>query len=460
MKKSQLSNTNLKKVHFISLGCARNLADTETMVNKLMQDGYEIGPDIDTADYIVVNTCGFLKESRDETIEILEEVFEEKPKNTKVIAAGCMVKLFRKFLEDKFPNQISYFIGPKDINNILKAFTTNDDEFLEKTSSKPIENTFKGLEEAPKTLATPSHYAYLKIAEGCQKACSFCLIPKIKGKLVSKEENQILEEFDKLLKQGVFEIILIAQDLGDYGKDRFEKNALAALLKKMLERSGKFWIRLLYLYPDEITDELIDIMKSDNRIAPYVDMPIQHIDDDVLKLMNRNITSGQIIETISKLRKNIPSIYIRTSLMVGFPTETDEQFEKLCSFVKEIKLDHVGIFKYSREEMTKAYDLVQVEEKIKEQRFEKLAKVQYENVLEKNKSLIGKTFEVIVDGYHPESDLLMTARHVGLCPGVDSNIIINDIQKVRNFGKIHKVKITDVASYDLIGEIVDYTTRD
>ena len=310
----------------------------------------------------------------------------------------------------------------------------------------------------PRQLSTPKHYAYLKIAEGCRKRCAYCIIPTIKGPLKSKPQEQILKEFNLLLNQGVKEIILIAQDLGDYGKDRGSKRltALLELIQAMLKVDKPFWLRLLYLYPDEITDELIALMKSDPRICPYLDMPIQHINDTVLKSMHRATSKGEIVATIGKLREQLPEICIRTSLIVGFPGETEEQFEELAAFLQAYPLDNVGIFKFSREPGSRAYDLPdQIDEAVKEKRHQRLMKIQKKMVQKINRRYVGKTIRVVIEGYHPESKLLMCGRHRGQCPDIDGIVLINDgLKHVKAFGEIYSVEISDFSDYDLIGRIV------
>lgn len=310
--------------------------------------------------------------------------------------------------------------------------------------------------EVPRRLSTPKHYAYLKIAEGCRKRCAYCVIPTIKGPLKSKSKEQILKEFHLLLNQGVQEIILIAQDLGDYGKEQGSKNlaALLDLLQSLLNVDKPFWLRLLYLYPDEITDELIALMKSDPRICPYLDMPIQHVNNQVLKRMRRLTSKEDITAIIKKLRREIPEIVIRTSLIVGFPGETEEQFEELVRFIQDNPLDNVGIFKFSREPGSTAYDLPdQIPEEIKNQRYHRLMQVQKKMVKKQLKKMVGKKLCVFVEGYHPESPLLMIGRYHGQCPDIDGQIIINDGRKVKAFGQLYSVEITDIADYDLIGRV-------
>lgn len=439
------------KIHFISLGCPRNLVDSEVMLGILLKAGYEVAEDLSHADYIVINTCGFLEASRNESISSIEESLKERKEQAKLIVTGCMVQTHSTLLKEQFP-EIHYLLGSGDVEGILEAVQSAE-EGSQITSAR----SYLEAGEVPRQLSTPRHFAYLKIAEGCRKRCAYCIIPTIKGPLKSKPKGQILKEFQLLLNQGVKEIILIAQDLGDYGKDQgFKKvDGLIDLLKEFLKLKEPFWLRLLYLYPDEITDELIALMKSDVRICPYLDMPIQHINDKVLKAMRRATSKEDITRTIALLRREIPSIAIRTSLIVGFPGETEEQFEELIEFVKNHPLDQVGIFKYSREPGSTAADLPgQVDESIKEKRWKRLMQVQKKQVQKIHQSYIGKTLDVIVEGYHPESKLLMYGRHRGQCPDIDGQVIINDGRKVKVFGEIYRVEITEVADYDLIGRVI------
>lgn len=437
------------KFHFTSLGCARNLVDSEVMIGILLRAGFEITADIRQADYLVVNTCGFLESSRQEGVDTIAELFREKKGSAKVIVAGCMVQKHGEMLKQKFP-EIHYLLGSGDVEKILDALKTDE-------AGTCVTDARSYLEwgEIPRTLSTPKHYAYLKIAEGCRKRCAFCIIPSIKGPLKSKSVEQVLKEFRALLSQGVFEVILIAQDLGDFGKDRKEKGALAHLLREMLKTEGKYWLRLLYLYPDEIDDELIELMKSDSRICPYLDMPIQHINHEMLKAMHRTTSKEQIIEIIQKLRKAVPNVVIRTSLMVGFPGETEEQFEEMVDFIQKEPLDNVGIFKFSLEKEAYAARLPnQISEEVKEARFQKLAKTQLKMVRKRNKKWIGQTVEAIVEGFHPSSELLLRARSRGQCPEIDGQIIINDARNVKSFGELYEIEITQAADYDLIGRAI------
>lgn len=439
------------KIHFISLGCPRNLVDSEVMLGILLKAGYEMAEALPDADYIVVNTCGFLDASRQESMGAVEECLQERKKGAKLIVTGCMVQTHSDTMKERFPD-INYLLGSGDVEGILEAVQSTQ-------NGSRITHARSYLEagEVPRKISTPHHFAYLKIAEGCRKRCAYCIIPTIKGPLRSKSEEQILKEFNLLINQGVKEIILIAQDLGDYGKDKGAKRleGLMGLLKSLLAIDKPFWLRLLYLYPDEITDELIALMKSDSRICPYLDMPIQHVNNTLLKSMRRATSKEDIISTIGKLRKEIPDISIRTSLIVGFPGETEEQFEELVQFVKEHPLDNVGIFKFSREPGSAAFDLPdQIDEQVKEKRWKKLMQLQKKQVAKLNQNYIGKVLDVMVEGYHPETKLLMRGRHRGQCPDIDGQVLINDGRKVTGFGQIYQVEITDVSDYDLVGHVI------
>ncbi len=439
------------KIYFVSLGCPRNLVDSEVMLGILVKAGYEVAQELSEADYLVINTCGFLEASRKESSDTIQDVLDKRKPTAKLVVTGCMVQTHHDELQKRFPG-IDYLLGSGDVEGILQAV-----ESTKKGKNVTTARSYLEVGEVPRMISTPKHYAYLKIAEGCRKRCSYCVIPTIKGPLRSKGKEQILKEFQALLNQGVHEVILIAQDLGDYGKDQGSKNqeALIDLLKSMLAVDKKFWLRLLYLYPDEITDELIALIKSDKRICPYLDMPIQHINNQMLKAMRRTTSQEDITRTITKLRKEIPDIVIRTSLIVGFPGETDEQFEELAQFIQDYPLDNIGIFKYSREQGSHSYNLPdQIPDEIKEKRWHRLMQIQKKVVKKQNSKLIGKRLPVVVEGYHPESLLLMRGRTYGQCPEIDGQVIINDGRKVKAFGQIYTVEVTDIADYDLIGRVV------
>jgi ribosomal protein S12 methylthiotransferase len=438
------------KFHLISLGCPRNLVDSEVMIGLMLKAGFECTRMLNDADFIVINTCSFLNASRKEGCDTIQHVFDTKKKCAKVIIAGCMVQQCKEELKKSFPD-IHYFVGSGDVDQILQALQIDG-------SAQTISSAKSFLEwgEIPRTLSTPRHYAYLKIAEGCRKRCAFCIIPAIKGPLRSKSIEQVMKEFKNLLDRGVFEVILIAQDLGDFGKDRNAKGELATLLREMVKEPRKFWLRLLYLYPDEIDDELIQVMKSDPRICPYLDMPIQHINDELLRKMHRKTSRSQIVEIIRKLRTQIPDISIRTSLIVGFPSESEEQFQELVEFVRKQQLDHVGIFSFSPEKEAPASVMDgQISNEEKERRLKILARAQQKVLKKKYRSFFGRRVMAIIDGNHPDSNLLLTARHSGQCPEIDGQIIINDAPGKVVQGQLYLVELTDVAGYDLIGRIME-----
>lgn len=438
------------KIHFTSLGCPRNLVDSEVMIGMLMKAGYEIILELEKADYLIVNTCGFLKASRDESSSVIEEFLAHRKKGAKVIATGCMVGQHQDEIRQKYPS-IDALIGSGDVESVLKAIQSENPQDFITSARSYIEQG-----EVPRTLTTPSHYAYLKIAEGCRKRCSFCVIPAIKGPLQSKQIEQVVREFKILLSQGVKEIILIAQDLGDFGKDQGHPDGnLKALLKELLQVEGDYWIRLLYIYPDEIDEELIHLIQSDSRILPYLDMPLQHINNRILKKMRRKTSREDIIHIIEMLRSKIPHVVIRTSLMVGFPSETDEEFEELCQFVQDYPLDNVGVFQFSQEKGSHAYTMEeQISEKVKQKRYDRLMKILHRTSKKQNQRWIGQKLEVFVEGYHPDSELLMRGRFFGQSPDIDGIVILNQHDKVDAFGKKYLVEITDAFEYDLMGRVL------
>ena len=468
-KKNNINNKKQpgNKIMFQSLGCPRNHVDTEVMIGIVLQAGLELTQDSQQADYLVVNTCGFLQAARDESSEAIQQLLSEKRPNSKLLVTGCMVNLHKEQILESYP-EVDHVLGSGAVDKVLEAIKgIHVDEYDnsnadEKEVVKAERKSFLEAGDTPRFLATPPHYAYLKIAEGCRKRCSFCIIPKIKGRLQSKPVDQIVTEFQGLLDTGASEIIMIAQDLGDYGKDlKMKQTGLATLLKAMLKSDPRdFWLRLLYLYPDEITPEVLDVLESDPRICRYLDMPIQHISDDMLKLMKRTTTAKDIKSTITMLRQRLPGIIIRTSLMVGFPGETEEHFQELLQFVQEYELDNVGVFTYSNEELAWSSRLPDhLSEEVKQDRYHRIMQVQLEVTKRKNQALLDqkKCLEVVIEGFHPEHDDLIVGRYYGQCPDIDGQIIVNDVDelgKLPNAGHRYWVEVTDFDNYDLIGKIV------
>ncbi len=434
------------KIHFTSLGCPRNLVDTELMLGLVEGDGHTITDSVEDADIVVVNTCGFLEIARQESLDVICELFQEKGADARIIVTGCMVQNHRELLQEQFPD-IHYLLGAGDLGSLITAIESQGHG-----SVVTLKKSYLQSVHDHRIVSTASHYAYIKVAEGCLKRCSYCIIPRIKGPLRSRTIEDVVQESELLLSQGVYELILVAQDLGDFGNDVGQD--LESLIGAVLSIDSEYWLRMLYLYPQGITDGLIEMMANDTRICRYIDIPLQHISDPILKMMGRPCTKKSITALIEKLRKAIPDIVIRTSLMVGFPGETEEHFEELLQFVSDYSLDNVGVFTYSQEELSPSSRYPeQVSEEEKLRRYEQLMVCQREIVLKKNKGMVGKEVDVLVDGYHPESDLLVAGRTRGQSPDVDGCVIINDYEQLREFGAVHRVQITDIAEYDFIGKI-------
>lgn len=448
----------LKKVHFISLGCPKNLVDSEIMAGTLMKDGYEVVSEAEDADTVIVNTCGFIEESKKESVQRILDMsaLKEEGKIKKVVVAGCLTQRYKTDLVDSLP-EADLFVGSGEFQNIGKILKSHD----EGNKAKTFFNLPTYLQEAetPRVNSQPKHRAYLKISEGCMKRCAFCAIPLIRGNLQSRTITNVVNEAKLLVAGGVKELIIISHDFTDYGFDLTRKNPEAKespleLLKALNEVEGAQWIRLLYLYPDGITDEMIDLIKNSQKLVKYFDMPLQHINNQVLKTMNRKMTRAEIEEALRKIRTNIPEAVIRTQFIVGFPGETEEQFEELLAFIAEQKFDRVGCFQYSPEESTPGGKMEnQIDEATKQRRYEAVMEVQQNISREKHRAFIGKTVEVLVEGYSEETDLLLQGRTSQQAPEIDGIVLINDGQA--NVGDMVKVLITDSMEYDLIGEIVD-----
>jgi len=439
-----------KSFHLISLGCPRNLVDSEVMLGILLKKGYVVAENPEEADYIIVNSCGFLQSAREESLSTIGRVMRQKRTGAKVVVAGCMVKMHQMILKKHFPH-IDYFLGPGDVEKILQLI-----EMKEQGTVITSARSYLEAGEVPRQLATPSHYAYLKVAEGCRKRCSYCIIPKIKGTLRSKPLERIVKEFRLLREQGVKEVILIAQDLGDWGKDLgyTRSDGLVVLLQTLLQEKGAFWLRLLYLYPDDLSPRIMQLMQQDPRLCPYLDMPIQHVNDEILRSMHRATSKEKIVEILLSLRTLVPEVSVRTSLIVGFPGETQKQFDELREFLQEHPIDQVGIFQFSPEPGSVAAALPrQISEQVKQRRMRLLAQTQQKVLKRELPKYLGKVLQVLVEGYHPDSPLLMRGRHRGQCPEIDSQVIINDGRLVGCFGEWYSVKITEVAGYDLVGQV-------
>lgn len=440
---------NKYKIGMISLGCPKNQVDGEAMLAKLVDAGFEIVNSIEESDLMIINTCGFIEAAKTEAIETILEVAEYK--NAGVISAivvtGCLAERYQDEVKKEM-DEVDAVIGIGANADIVKV--CQKALMGIETTSFP-NKCFLSIDDKRIT-TTPNHWAYLKIAEGCDNKCSFCAIPGIRGKFRSRTMESIINEAEQLADNGVKEIILIAQDTTKYGYDLFGEYSLDKLLKELVKIEGIEWIRLFYCYPQRITDSLINVIKSEEKICNYLDIPLQHSHPDVLRNMHRVGTGDTYRELIAKLRSEIPDLILRSTLMVGFPGETQEQFEDLCQFVKDVKFDKMGCFAFSPEEDTLAYDMDnQLDEDTKNRRQELIMDIQYGVTLDCNKDRIGKEYTVIVDSC--EGDGRYIGRSYMDAPDIDTGIIFTAKNKIK-IGSFVNVIITDFDGYDLIGEMV------
>lgn len=438
-------------IGMVSLGCDKNRVDAEVMLSSLKERGYNIVNAPEDADIIIVNTCGFIESAKEESIETILEMAQNK-KNGRckgVIATGCMAQRYSRELMEEMP-ELDAVVGTGSYGEIADVA----DEIIR--GNHNIIRTGEinyNLDYEKRIISTPSHYAYIKIAEGCSNNCTYCIIPKLRGRFRSRAMESIVMEAEELAKSGVKELILVAQDTTMYGRDLYGYKALPELLRRLECIDGIRWIRLLYSYPEEITDELIAAVGESNKICHYFDIPLQHVSNNVLKAMNRRNTYEDTVSLINKLRSKIPDVIIRTTFIVGFPGESREDFQQLYSFLEDYKLDRVGIFTYSQEEDTPAAAMEnQIDEKIKEERKNLLMKLQRKIVKEKNRSYIGKTFDVIID--EKDNKGIYYGRTYGDAPDIDQQVIIKDFGGVLNSGDIIRVRIKDAYTYDLLGDVV------
>ncbi|MFS4458862.1 30S ribosomal protein S12 methylthiotransferase RimO [Bdellovibrio sp. HCB2-146] len=454
----QETTTQNSKVHFISLGCPKNLVDSEIMAGTLMKDGYNVVGEAEEADTVIVNTCGFIEDSKKESIQRILEMsaLKQEGKVKKVVVAGCLTQRYKDELVEGLP-EADLFVGSGEFQNIAKILRNSDAGDTKKTFFNLP--TYLQQEETPRVNSQPGHRAYLKISEGCMKRCAFCAIPLIRGNLQSRTIEAVVAEAKLLVAGGVKEVIIISHDFTDYGwdlrrKDPTRKDSPVELLKALDQVEGLQWIRLMYLYPDGITPEMVQVIKNSKKIVKYFDMPLQHVNDEVLKKMNRKMTRGEIETALQAIRENIPDAVIRTQFIVGFPGETAEQFEELLGFIAEQQFDRVGCFKYSPEENTAGGRMEdQIDEETKQYRHDAVMEIQQNISREKHRDFVGKTIEVLVEGFSEETDLLLQGRFWGQAPDIDGVVLINDGEA--KTGDMVKVHITDSMEYDLLGAIVE-----
>ena len=425
------------KVGLVSLGCAKNLVDSENILGLLKHDGYTITNTIDDSDIIIVNTCGFIDSSKKESIET---IFEMLSYNKKVVVTGCLAQRYEAELKKEIPE--AYFIPIHDYDKFNKLFREVDKEL----------SAEGGLDDHYRMVSTGGYSAYLKIGEGCDNCCTYCAIPLIRGHFVSRPYDEIIEEANKLADSGIKEVIVLEQDTTKYGIDLKDGHNTVSLLKGLLGVKKLDYIRLLYLYPDEITDELIDLIAKEKRLTPYFDIPIQHSEDHILKDMNRRGNKEFLRNLFNKIKSKVPNAILRTTVMVGFPGETEEDVNNLIEFVKDIGFDHLGAFTYSREEGTKSYNFAnQIDEKTKKARLDRLMRAQQGVSYKRNKTHIGEIMEGLVVGKEKGQYLL---RSYWNAPDDVDGKIFFDSDESLNEGDIVKVKINEAFVYDLLGEQV------
>jgi ribosomal protein S12 methylthiotransferase len=448
-----LSESAKQKVSMVSLGCPKNLVDAEVMLGVLSKQEYEITTDEKEADIIIVNTCSFIKEAKQESIDAILDLAERKHDGRchTLIVSGCLPQRYQEELALELP-EVDIFIGTGDYPRIA--------EILAEKGGTESQLRYVGDpdyiydETLPRLNSSPSWYSYLKIGEGCSNCCSYCIIPQLRGAYRSRPLEALVAEAERLVARGVKEINVISQDITRYGSDLTDGATLESLLRRLIAIEGLQWIRLLYAYPDGITDGLIGLIRDEPKICKYLDIPIQHISDPVLKAMKRRSSEGQIRDLIARLRGEIPGITLRTSLIVGFPGETVDDFNNLMNFVEQTGFDRLGVFCYSREEGTPAAKMPeQVSERVKRERYRKLMRAQARLSFRRNRALIGQIEQVVVEGFSEETELLLKGRSSRQAPDIDGQVYIT--AGTANVGDIVSLRITDSSDYDLIGEIVD-----
>ena len=435
---------------FVSLGCDKNLVDTEMMLGMLREKGYSFTDDEAEADIAVVNTCCFIGDAKEESINTLLELSELKKEGRLkcLIAAGCLAQRYQEEIRKEIP-EVDALVGTMAIDEITAA--------IEEALAGRGGAHYRDLNSPPvvrrdRVVTTGGHFAYLKIAEGCNKRCTYCIIPKVRGDYRSVPMEELAAQAEELAEKGVRELILVAQETTLYGVDLYGKKSLPKLLRRLAEISGIFWIRLLYCYPEEITEELIQVMADEPKICHYLDIPIQHASDEVLRRMGRRTDQEELRQWIGRLRERIPDICIRTTLISGFPGETQEDYEELYRFVNEMEFDRLGVFPYSQEEDTAAAELPdQVEEALKKSRRDELMELQQAIAFEKAEEMVGRVLNVMVEGKVADEDVYVTRTYRD-APNVDGYLFLNTTASLMT-GDFVKVLVTDSNEYDLIGEM-------
>ena len=439
-----------KTIHFVSLGCPKNRVDSEVMLGVAERAGYRHVPEASQASVIVVNSCGFIDAAKKESIDTILELAQHKQSGSckKLVVAGCLSQRHPDELAEGMP-EVDHLLGSSDMLKLERVLAGKAERIL---VGNPADWVVKS--EDPRTLSTRGASAYVKIAEGCNRKCSFCVIPELRGKQRSRSIRDVVEEVKRLADAGVLEVNLVSQDSVSYGRDLPGDRSLAQLVERVAGVTGIRWVRLFYLYPEQLDAELIELLADHARVVPYVDMPLQHAADAMLRRMRRGHGGARLRELVTKLRESVPGLTFRTAFIVGHPGESEAEFEELCDFVRWARFDHMGVFRYSDEESSKSYQLAdKVPARVAARRAKRLMALQRKISREKQRALIGQELEVLVEGPSEESELVMVGRHAGQAPEIDGQVFLSGAE-VRP-GEMRRVRVTRATDYDLLGEVLD-----
>ena len=440
-----------KKIHFVSLGCPKNRVDSEVMVGVATRSGFQLTDDAADANVIVVNTCGFIGEAKKESIETIFELSAMKEHGAceRLVVSGCLSQRYPTELAAQMP-EVDHFLGSSDMLRLEDVLRGKADRML---VGNPAEWVIRASD--PRVITGPRGSAYLKIAEGCNRSCSFCVIPQLRGKQRSRTVDDVVREAEALAASGVLELNLVSQDTVAYGRDlpKAGRQSLAELVRRVADVKGIRWVRVFYLYPETIDEELIELLGSHPRVVPYVDMPLQHAAEAMLRRMKRGCGQDRQRRVVARLREKIPGLTFRTAFIVGHPGETDEEFEELCEFVRWAEFERVGVFKYSDEETCASHELAgKVAGKVAAGRFRKLMTLQRKIAKKKNEGLVGRELDVLVEGPSEEHDFVMEGRHAGQAPDIDGKVYLSGGEA--HAGEMRRVRITQASDYDLVGELL------
>ena len=464
------STENKSSVYFVSLGCPKNLVDSQVMLGMLEKGRYKISESPDNAEVIIVNTCSFIQASKEESIETILDMAQLKQdgKCKVLVASGCLPQRYSKELEHEMP-EVDLFIGTGQYHRITELLDAHG-KAIEMGAPLPKRSyidqpAFIHTEKDPRMHTGPTYTGYLKLSEGCNRRCAFCIIPKLRGNVRSRTVDSLVEEAGTMTKRGVRELNLVAQDLTEYGMEWKYKENLETLLPRLAKVDGIDWIRLHYVYPDQFSDELVSIVANEPKIVKYLDMPIQHTSDRVLKAMNRRLTKAKLFDLIEKLRAKIPGVVFRTSIIVGFPGETEEDFRELCTDLDTLNLDHVGVFRYSKEEGTKAAEMEeQIHPATKRRRSKELTTLLQKQRTGMHEKFLGKTVQVLIEGPSEETELLIQGRMPTQAQEIDGHVLINDVADLGEDvslspGDLVEVEITEAMPQDLVGRAVKLVSK-